>query len=108
MLTKADSSVIRKIIREEVGVEFRSLGKDLTGEIKLFRMRIENRLSDIENAIKDLDIRIANSTVEIKSLSRSLKRARKDIKIMIDLFDTQDVKLHKRVEKIEKHLNLLN
>lgn len=49
MLTKSDFSEIKKILREEIESESKSSKQEIKAEIKLFRMKLEDRLSAIEN-----------------------------------------------------------
>ncbi len=61
MLTKDDLAEIRKIVREEVDVEREDSESHFIAEIKLFRMRIEDQLSNLANRIKDLMIKVKNN-----------------------------------------------
>lgn len=106
MLTKDDLAAIRKITREEVTTESQSFRRDLQGEMKLFRMRIEERLYDIEDKLKDLDISSTKTESAMLKLTKEVKRVKKEIKSMIAMFDTTDMKLRKRVERIEEKLNI--
>ena len=56
MFTKTDFLQIRKIIREEIESESRSLQEDLRGEIKLSRIEIQKDIRDLKGKIKDLEI----------------------------------------------------
>ncbi len=56
MLDKTDFLQIRKIIREEVEVESKSLQEDLRGEIKLSRIEIQKDIRDLKGKIKNLEI----------------------------------------------------
>lgn len=56
MLIKTDFLQIRKIIREEVETESKSLQEDLRGEIKLARIEIQKDIRDLKGKIKDLEI----------------------------------------------------
>lgn len=91
-LTKADFSQIRKILREESEEENETTRSELRTELKLFRVKLENQLEKVENGVKNLSIR--------------LRKVEKNISVAIDVFDRTDVKLDKRVEKIEDHLGL--
>ncbi len=92
MLTKSDLQQIRKIIREEIEEESENTRRELRTELKLFRMQLEDRMEKIEDSLKNLSIR--------------LRKVEKDISAAIDIFDKTDVKLTKRVEKIEEHLQI--
>ncbi len=45
---------------------------------------------------------------DISSLKKNMRYVKKTMDVMIDLFDRQDIRLNKRVEKIEAHLGLQN
>lgn len=91
-LTKTDFNQIRKILREESEEENETTRTELRSELKLFRVKLENQLEKVENGVKNLSIR--------------LRKVEKDISVAIDVFDRTDIKLDKRVEKIEDHLGL--
>lgn len=92
MLTKTDLSDIRKIIREEIEAESKAIGNDLRGEIKLARIEIQTDIRELKDRVKNLEI--------------SVGKIEKDVKSIIEFFDKDSLRLRKRVEKIEKHLNL--
>lgn len=92
MLTKTDLNQIRKVVREEIEGESRSLKEDLQGEIKLVRIEIQKDIQALTNRIKNLEI-VTN-------------KIQKDIKSIINFFDKEFLRLRKRVEKVEEHLNL--
>jgi len=92
MLTKTDFLQIRKIIREEIEVESKSLQEDLQGEIKLARIEIQKDIRDLKSKIKDLEI--------------SSNKIQKDIKKIVGFFDEEYLQVRKRVERLEEHLNL--
>lgn len=92
MLTKTDLSQIRKIIREEVEFESKSLQEDLQGEIKLSRIEIQKDIRDLKSKIKGLEI--------------SNNKIQKDIKKIIGFFDEEYLQVRKRLERLESHLNL--
>lgn len=58
MLTKTDLNQIRKIFREEQRVEIGNLGSSLRSEMKLMRMEIQNDIRDLEDRVKNVEIRI--------------------------------------------------
>ena len=92
MLTKTDFLQIRKIIREEVETESKSLQEDLRGEIKLARIEIQKDIRDLKGKIKDLEI--------------ATGKIQKDIKKIVGFFDEEYLQIRKRVEHLEEHLNL--
>ncbi|MFZ5365916.1 MAG: hypothetical protein ACOZBZ_01345 [Patescibacteria group bacterium] len=92
MLTKADLSQIRKIVREEIETESKSLQEELQGEIKLSRMEIQKDVHLLANKVKNLEM-IAN-------------KIQKSIKSVVNFFDREYLRLRKQVERLEEHLNL--
>lgn len=115
MLTKSDLSQIRKItqevvqktVREEVESESQTTRSEIQSEMKLMRMRIEERLYAIENKLKDVDIKTINLEKIMKNLYADMKKIKKDVSTMIERFDREDVRIEKRIQKIEEHLNLM-
>jgi hypothetical protein len=103
MLTKTDLSQIRIVLREEVESESKTTRLELRGEIKLFRMRIEERLYKIEDKLKDLEIKTDS---HFKKIEKELTGIKKDINMVAGVLDNEDVALRKRVARIESHLGL--
>ncbi len=79
-LTKADLQEISKIIRNELD----PVKEDLSG--------VKEDLSGVKEDLKDVKQRV--------------RKIETNVETMLGFLDEQDVKLHKRVSKIEKHLNL--
>lgn len=52
MLTKADFTEIRKIIREEVENEVGNAKKELQGDISMVRIRLQGELNDVKDRLK--------------------------------------------------------
>lgn len=96
MLTKDDlakiQEIVRDTVREEIGTESKSLKEDFVGEIKLARIEIQKDIRSLTDRVKNLEI--ATSKIQ------------KDIKVITSFFDSEHLKLRKRVEKIEEHLGL--
>ena len=92
MLTKTDLSQFRKVIREEVETESKSLQEELQGEIKLSRIEIQKDVRGLADKIKNLEIIVS--------------KIRKDIKKIVNFFDQEYLGLRRRVERLEEHLNL--
>ncbi len=85
MLTKSDLSQIERIM-EPIKTDISSLKQDV-GVLK----------QDVGSLKKDAG-----------SLKKDMKYVKKTVDVMIDLFDRQDIRLSKRVDKIESHLGLAN
>jgi len=92
MLTKGDFSQIKKIVREEVEAEGENIRTEVMGEIKLAGMRTTTELREVNNRLKNLEI--------------STRKIQKDLKQTSNFLDKENLKVVKRVEKIEDHLNI--
>lgn len=57
MLTIKDLSQIRKVVREEVEAEVKDSTRNLEGEIRLSRMRIQGGINEIDDRMKNVEIR---------------------------------------------------
>ena len=90
MLTKSDLSQIGKIIRDE------------TTPI------IQQELAPIKEDVASLKTDVAVLKKDVGSLKKNVRYIKKTVGVMIDLFDRQDIKLIKRVDKIEAHLGFTN
>ena len=110
MLTKADLSEIRKIVREEVENETQAIKNELQGDITMSRMRVQNDISELKDRIKNLDIRMTRLENGVEKLENRVTKMHKDlkneIKMVVDFLDKENIKTLKRVEKIEDHLGL--
>ena len=58
MLTNADLSAIKKIIREEVGNEVKDAKQTLEAEIRLSTIQIQSDINDLEDRMKNVEIRL--------------------------------------------------
>ncbi len=92
MLTKSDLSEIRKVLREEIETESETTRTGLRAEIKLTKIELANRLDQVADKLKDQGIK----TTKIQ----------KDIKIIINYFDSEELKLQKRLNRVEQRLDL--
>ena len=64
--------------------------------------------SDLSQIQQVMQIEVNPIKKDIKSLKKDMKYVKKTVGVMIDLFDKQDIRLHKRVVRIENHLGLTN
>lgn len=92
MLTAGDLSQIRKILREEIEAESETTRSELRAEIKLTKVELANRLNAVADKLKDHGI--------------SLNKIQKDLKIIVNYFDSEEIKVQRRLKRIEQHLNL--
>lgn len=103
MLTKTDLSQIRKIVREEVENETQALEDGLQAEITMARIRIQTDINELKNRLKNVEIKVKNLEARIIKMHKDLK---KEIKMVANFLDKENIKTLKKVEKIEEHLKL--
>ena len=71
-------------------------------------MLTKSDLSQIERIMEPIKTDIGVLKQDVGSLKKNVRYIKKTVDVMIDLFDRQDIKLIKRVDKIEAHLGLTN
>jgi hypothetical protein len=91
-LTNDDLKKIRGVVREEVEAEVGNAKGDLDSSLSSLRLRNSYELSQISNRLKNLEV--------------GQRKIQKDLDNTIDFLDKQDIKTEKRLEKVEKKLNL--
>lgn len=96
MLTKSDFLEIRKIIREEIENESKSIKDELGADINLTRIRLQNDIEELKDRIKNLEIRVTKIHKELKE----------EIKLIAHLLDKDNMKTLKRVRIIETKLGI--
>ncbi len=110
MLTKTDldqvGKLVRKIVREEIKVEVSDAKKTLESQIRLSRMEVQSDISDLDDRVKNVEIRLDGIEKDVKDTKKRVKKIGKTVDVMIDLFDKEDVSLRKRVVRIEEHLQI--
>lgn len=92
MLTPDDIHEIQKIVNP-LAEDIKDIKKDI--------VVVQTDLKVVQTDIKVLK-------TDLKDVKKRVKKVEKTTDIMIRIFDHADVKLHKRVTKIEEHLNILN
>lgn len=105
--------LVRKIVREEVEAESKDITRTLDQEIRMSRMHIQQDISELDDRMKNVEIRVDNLGKDIVDLKKDVtdvkKRVRKiekHVNTIAILYDETDVKLAKRVSKIEGHLGI--
>lgn len=104
MLTKTDIAQIRKVVREEVEAEVKDSTKTLESEIRLARMQIQNEINDLDDRMKNAEIRLDVVGKDVKDTQKRVKKIEKFVDIIARNYDYADVKIEKRVRRIEQHL----
>ena len=85
MLTKTDLNQIRNVVHGEIDVELKPIRKDL-GQIGQV---IDEKLD-----------------IKLKPIKKDLRYLKKTVDLIVANYDEADVKLERRVKKIEQHLAL--
>ena len=106
MLTKDDFSSIKKIIREEIGNEVKDAVSTLESKIIISLMQTQSSIGDLEDRIKNLAIKLDGVDKNVKENKKNIGKLQKTLDVAIKMFNEDDVKLEKRVRKIETHLRL--
>lgn len=124
MLTQDDLKQIRKVVREEVTTEVKDATSNLEGQIRITKMEIRNDINDLDDRMKNVEIRVDNvgegfkivqndlmeTKNSIKSIETGMKKMHKDlkkeIKGVLHFLDRENMSTRKRVLKIERHLAL--
>jgi hypothetical protein len=114
MLTKNDLKEIRKVIREEVEAEVKDSTSNIEGTVRLSALNIRNDVDGLDDRLKNVGVRTDRVLKDMKTIvfdalkpvKKDLNYLKKTINIAVRRFDEADVKMDKRVRKIEDHLDL--
>lgn len=69
--------------------------------------QIDNLISRrLQNTTTKDDLKYLATKQDLKSIKSDIAKIRKDIDVIIALFDREYINLRKRVEKIEEHLGI--
>ncbi len=63
-------------------------------------------MEPIKTGISSLKQDVGVLKQDVGSLKKNVRHIKKTVDVMIDLFDRQDIRLSKRVDKTEAHLGL--
>jgi len=102
MLTKEDLENIQILVRQEVRQEIRQEVEPLKSNIVVLKDDTTFLKRDIV-ALKD---DMTSLKKDMKLVKRNLSKLTKTVDVMINHFDVDQVKLEKRVKRVENHLNL--
>ena len=92
MLTNLDLKQLRNILREEIQSDSESLRSDLQSEIKISRVRLEEKLNHLNSKMKNLE--------------QLTTRVQKEQKIITNYFDREYLQLRKDVDLVKTRLGL--
>lgn len=107
MLTKSDiaimEKVVKKVVRAEIEAEGRNIRDELRSDIIESRVRIQQEIRDLADRVKNLEVRV--NTAE-KNNKKEFQKLNKKLIKLFDFLDRDQIKVTKRVEKIEQNLKL--
>jgi|WetSurMetagenome_2_1015567.scaffolds.fasta_scaffold06078_6 hypothetical protein len=89
MLTKTDLNQIRGVVREEVDVVIEDRLKPIRKELSQVGQVIDEKLDK-----------------KLKPIKKDLKYLKKTLDIVVENYDENDVRLERRIKKIETHIGL--
>jgi uncharacterized protein YpuA (DUF1002 family) len=96
VLTKTDlkaiDKIVKKRIREEVEAESQNTKKELGSEMKMNLVRTIAELRELKDRLKNVEI--------------DTRKIQKDLKHTVNFLDKEGLKITKRVDGTEKHLQL--
>ena len=106
MLSTSDLKAIKKIVREEVETEARNTKESLEHEIRTANLHIREAIHEQGDRIKNVEVRLYSLDEEVKGSRKDIRKLQKDVSVAIDVFNAEDTRLAKQVNRIEEHLNL--
>lgn len=102
--------VVRKIVREEVKTEVKDSTRTIEGQIRFSRMEIQNEINELDDRMKNVEIRVDSVDGKMGRLDKKVDKVRKDIlkklEVVSHALDKQTMEVGKRVTRIENHLGL--
>jgi hypothetical protein len=98
-LTTNDLKKIRGVVREEVEAEVGNAKRDLDSSISSVRLRNSYELTQVNNRLKNLEVGQGR-------LESGQKKIQKSLDYAVNFLDKQDIKTEKRIEKIERKLDI--
>ena len=104
MLSKNDLQQIRDVVREEIEVET----KPMRGEIKFSTLKLESRIHETQNKMKDVTIKLDKMDRNIKKIRSEVRFIREALNATIKHFEQEDVQINSRIGRIEDHVGLEN
>lgn len=102
-LTKDDVQVIRKMLREEISLEFEPLKNSIKKEF----VGISVLIIELSDRIKNLEIRVTSLEKRNDELIKEIKKLKKALKYSVDFIDKDYLKLKKQVDAIETKVRFI-
>lgn len=98
--------LVRKIVREEVKTEVKDSTRIIESQIRLSRMKVQNEINELDDRMKNVEIRVDGVATDVKDVKKDIKYLKKTFDVLVDRTDREETQLNKRVAKIESHLNI--
>ena len=105
MLTKSDLSAIQKVVDSSIQKEV----NPLKGDFKTLQTGMDSMQGNVKTLQTGMDSLRTDATSlkkDVKNIKSSVRRLNKTADVIIDHFDRNQVRLRKRVDKIENHIEL--
>jgi uncharacterized coiled-coil protein SlyX len=110
-LTKDDVQVIRKMLREEISLEFEPLKESIRIEFvknRFLIIELTDRIKNLEIRTMNLEKRIVGIEKAISDLTKEVKKLKKDLKYSINFIDKDYLKLKKQVDAVEAKVRFIS
>lgn len=95
--------LVRKIVREEVKTEVKDSTRTIESQIRLSRMQVQQDIGELDDRMKNVEIRIDGLEEKVSRMHKDLK---KEIKMVSHVLDKENMQTLKRVTRMESHLGL--
>ena len=92
MLTKTDLNQIRGVVREEVDV--------------VVEEKLEKGLEPIKKDLTILKSDVTDLKKDVKYLKKKVNRIDRTVSLTVKNYDEGDIKLDRRISKVEEHIGL--
>ena len=113
MITKTDLNQIRGVVSEEVDVIIESKLKPVKEDLSQIGNVIDEKLEPIKKDLtilkKDVTDLKSDVTIlkkDVKYLKKKINRVDRTVSLTVKNYDEGDIKLERRVRKIEDHIGL--
>lgn len=106
MLTKSDVNQIREVVHEEVSTVVDAVIENKLQPIKKDIGSLSEDLKYVKNDLKYVKKDFGYLSKDLKHVRKEVKYIRQTVDIIAKNYDEEDIKLKKRVKRIEDHLAL--
>ena len=92
MLTRNDLQAIKTLVKDEIDTS-------LVRELK----PIKDDIHVLAKSVNILGVNVSSMGKDVKVMQKDLRKVKKDTSVMLDVLNRDDMKLLKRVKRIEEH-----